>query len=323
VTADAQELREALFRRIHEPSGYRVKHRLVVLGDLRLEMRAHLGGISFSEITEDVFCTAPIELTVSGTAVNMAKAAGSFFSAIDVIVKLGNDSGTEVILRYLRNIPASWHVSRASSVPNGYVMIMRDSPLLPAAGRRLLVSGTPTPLNLLSPDDVTGFRTVIEQGNLLFADGYPLLVTGAREAVLRSLAIARQSGIASCLDLVPHTIDSYLSREVILDSMACSDIVIVEARTLSRLVKLDPLYPVSSRDLPIILERFYSKEKGPDYLILRYGDGDMAKSAFCCKTEVVLAYPTGYAECTSPAGFGDRIAAAELATLLEFGLLPT
>jgi sugar/nucleoside kinase (ribokinase family) len=292
---------------------------IVILGDLRVEMRSQMPSVSFAHIREDQFCIAPITMHVAGTAVNMASHAVRHFGSVDVIAGVGSDAGSSFITEALARIPAEWHLV-CKDLPNGYLVIVRDSTEARSDGCRLLISGAHAPVGSLVPDDLDSLAFVIQQADVLFVDGYPL-VSGSGAALRRAISLARDSRTVVCFDLVPHNIDSLVDHDDLRALIAQNEVVISEARTLSRIYGNRIKYPAASRDLPDLLQAISDAGESPRYLIIRYGENDISSTAICQAGRVLMSYETGYAASPDPVGFGDRLASAELAALLAHDLV--
>ncbi|MGI5376265.1 carbohydrate kinase family protein [Streptomyces sp. CA-251387] len=294
--------------------------RVAVIGDLRLDVRTTVS-VSLAAVEEDVYSLAPVRMHLAGTAVSMARAATRHFEAVDALVKTGDDPSTDHILRTLENEPGvSWCIRQERGMPNGYVVVLRDGTDSPGAGRRTLVASSPAPLEELSVADVEVFRGAIEAADVLFVDGYPLLFPRSRHAVFHALAAASRAGTPVCFDVVPHDIEARLPSDLLHRVMARCQVVMSSARTMARLRNLPAptSYELShTRELAAGLAGFGAN--APGVWILRFGDGDMEEAALCQAGEVRCVYRTGYSECHDRTGFGDKVAAAELAALLENG----
>lgn len=55
------------------------RFRLLAVGDVRIEVRALLPGLRFTELTSDRLAYAPARALVAGTAVNLARRAAGYF----------------------------------------------------------------------------------------------------------------------------------------------------------------------------------------------------------------------------------------------------
>ncbi|QOV40261.1 carbohydrate kinase family protein [Streptomyces ferrugineus] len=306
---------------MHESAGPQpAPYRVAVIGDLRLDVRTAVPA-SLAEVREDVYALSPVRMVLAGTAVSMARAATRHFEAVHALVKTGDDPSTDHILRTLENEPGvTWCIRQQRGLPNGYVVVLRDGTDSPGAGRRTLVASSPAPVEELSAADVEAFRGAIEAADVLFVDGYPLLFPRSRHAVFHALATAARAGTPVCFDVVPHDIEARLPSDLLNRVMARCQVVMSSARTVARLRGLPAPTPYElphTRELAAHLAGFGTGE--PAVWILRFGDGDMEEAALCQAGEVRCVYRTGYSQCAERTGFGDKVAAAELAALLENG----
>jgi sugar/nucleoside kinase (ribokinase family) len=206
--------------------------RMTIIGDVRFEMRVPLKALRFTAIDHDTFCFAPIQKTVAGTAVNMAKAAQSLFTTA-VIAKIGDDELTQLIKDQAGRIDADWHLIVDAQTANGLVVIVRDAADEKHGGNRLLVSGLPAPGLRISTADIHTEALLIEQSDVLMIDGYSLLSQSGREALMEALKLAGGAGTLRCLDLVPHNIHELFEYPELAEFLGHADIVISNARTLA------------------------------------------------------------------------------------------
>ncbi len=294
------------------------RFRIAIIGDLRLDVRTAVEP-SLQESTADVFCSAPISVNLAGTAVGMARAAAVHFATVETLVTIGQDDLSLHVRDLLDNEPGRWVIRQQEGVGCGYVMILRDGMLASSKGRRVLVASSPAPIETLSILDISSFRHAIEAADLLFVDGYPLLFPEARKALLHAIEIARRTSTPICFDMVPHDISCRLPREILLRVIEESRVVIANGSTAAGLCGVPGPFPLQ-RGQVASLARLLS-DTAPSarkiLWIIRFGDGEMEESALCLNGELLCAYHTGYVDATQAAGFGDRVAAAELAAILE------
>lgn len=291
---------------------------VAIIGDLRLDVRTHVP-VSLAEVRGNVYASAPVRMVLAGTAVSMAQAASRHFTTVDALVKMGDDLSTGHVMGMLANQPrVNWCIRRQQGMPNGYTVVLNDGPTVPGAGRRTLVASSPAPLEELSTVDVEAFRGAIEAADILFLDGYSLLFPRSRKSLFHALATAAQAETPVCFDVVPHDIDRRLSADLLEQVMARCAVVMSSASTIARLRNLPAPEPYGLHDTRELVADLACRDtKGPDAWILRFGDGDMEEAALCQAGEVLCAYRTGYSECGDRVGFGDKVAAAELAALLD------
>jgi sugar/nucleoside kinase (ribokinase family) len=263
---------------------------LTVLGEVRIEMRAH-SPAPFTSLSADRLVYAPVRPLVAGTAVNLARHASDFFKSVSVLGRIGDDAFTPVIQDRLRDLGVTDLLQVDPDCANGCSIMLWDPSV------RLLVAGDPAPR--VTPSDVRAAREAIASSDLLFADGYALLDATSRAALLEAVQIARSTGTRVAFDLVPHDLPARIGPESLIPVLACADVVITEMTTVSGLLgKPAELLPA--------LDRLVAH--APLWLLRHPG---MDRTLAYQRGEIHLEYPTenGTGE---EAGFGDRLAAGEL-----------
>ncbi|MFI0412100.1 carbohydrate kinase family protein [Actinomadura sp. 3N508] len=296
---------------------------MFVIGDVGIEVRATLPDIRFADVHADRLTYAPARAIVAGTAVNLARCATRYFRRVGVLGKVGDDDFTPAIRRELLRIGADDHLRVEPGVPNGVSVMLRDRPA-PAAGAgagkgvRLLVVQEEPPGRRLTAAEVRSAAAGIEAADVLVTDGYSLLSPVSGEALRTAARIARDAGTRVAFDLVPHDADARLPAEEIVPMLALADLVISEAPTLARLLGsaasahgahgVRELLPVLDRAVP-----------GRPLWLLRFGDTSLEHALAYRRDGLLMEYPTGYGAGVERAGFGDRLAAAELYWWLSGG----
>lgn len=127
-----------------------------------------------------------------------------------------------------------------------------------------------------------------------------------------------KSHTAVCFDIVPHVIDTLVEPVGLQSLIEASNVVISEACTLSRIFGQRVIYPATDQDLPSVVESFCDAYGSSKCLIIRYGESNISRTAICRGRHIEMSYDTGYLTHPDPVGFGDRLACAELAALMEF-----
>ncbi|MFG2006954.1 carbohydrate kinase family protein [Spirillospora sp. NPDC048911] len=286
---------------------------LLVVGDVRLEVRAELRGLRFADLTADRLAYAHASAVVAGTAVNMARSATGYFRRVGLFTKIGDDDHTEAIRRELGRLGVRDLCRVETGMPNGVaVMVRDDSP--PWPGVRLLVAAENAPSRWLSEADVRRAAAEIRTADAVFLDGYALLSPISRAATYAAARIANESGTLVAFDLVPHDIDGRVPVSEILPLLALTDVIVTEAATLARLLGAPP--PVESaevRELPPLLDRSVC---GRPLWLLRFGETNL-ENVLAYRGDqggrpLLLEYASGYGEGVERAGFGDRLASCEL-----------
>ncbi|GAA3986057.1 sugar kinase [Actinomadura viridis] len=289
------------------------RFRLLAVGDVRIEVRALLPGLRFTELTSDRLAYAPARALVAGTAVNLARRAAGYFRDVGVLARIGDDDFTHVIRRELRRLGLRDLLRVEPGMPNGVTMMLRDGSETGGRGVRLLVAEEDSANRLLSERDVRDAAAEIRGADVLSVDGYALLSPVSRAAVLRAAEIARLSGTLVAFDLVPHDIDARLPASEVIPMLRLADVVISEAPTIARLLGR-PATMIGSaevRGLVPALDEAVPAPARPLWL-LRFGPGSLEYVLARRRDGLLLEYPTGYGEGVERIGFGDRLAAGEL-----------
>lgn len=285
---------------------------LTVIGDVRLELRAHVPDRRFAELARDHFAYAPVQPVLSGTAINLARSASHFFQRVDLVAKIGDDAFTDGIRRQIHDLGLGGTLLVQPGMPNGFTLMLRDRPAAPDAadGVRLLLASCPAPSLVLSPEDVELAAATLTRADVVFLDGYALLAPLSREALTIAARLARDAGAKVAIDLVPHDLDARMGLEQALPVLAAADVIVTEVATAARLFGLP--VPVGFGEvmaLPSLLDQRLPKQ--PLWL-LRWGAGGIGNSLIYQRDGVLLGYETGYASLREKAGFGDWLTAGEL-----------
>ncbi|TDD71439.1 hypothetical protein [Actinomadura rubrisoli] len=289
---------------------------LFVVGDVRIEARASLPGVRFTDLTADRLAYAPARAVVAGTAVNLARHATGYFRRVSVLAKIGDDDFTPVIRRELRRIGVRDRLLVEAGTANGVTIMLRDGP--DRSGRpdgagpgvRLLVAEEDAPGRRLTESEVRAAAAGIRRADALFADGYALLAPASRAALHAAARVAREAGTLVAFDLVPHDIDARLPAIDVLPALAVADVVISEAPTLARVLGLPvPVGAGQVRDLLPALDRAVP---GRPLWLLRFGATSLEHVLAHRRERLLMEYPTGYGADVERTGFGDRLASGEL-----------
>lgn len=286
---------------------------LLVIGDVRLEVRAELHGMRFTDLTADRLAYADASAVVAGTAVNMARSATGYFRRVGLFTRIGDDDHTESIRRELSRLGVRDLCRVDAGMPNGVaVMVRDDAPAGP--GVRLLIAAQNAPSRRLSEADVRRAAAEIRAADVVFLDGYALLSPISRAATCAAARIANESGTLVAFDLVPHDIDGRVPVCEVLPLLALTDVIVTEAATMARLLGMPP--PVTSaetRELPPLLDRSVG---GRPLWLLRFGETNLENVLAYRRGQggegLLLEYASGYGEGVERAGFGDRLASCEL-----------
>jgi sugar/nucleoside kinase (ribokinase family) len=287
------------------------RFRLLAIGDVRIEVRATLPGLRFTEVTHDRLAYAPARAMVAGTAVNMARRAAGYFRRVGVLARVGDDDYTPVIRRELRRLGLRDRLLVEPGTPNGVTVMLRDGASPERRAARLLVADEDAPSRRLSEQDVRSAAAEIRRADLLFLDGYALLSPVSRAALHRAAEIARRHGTLVAFDLVPHDIDARLPAADVVPLLDLADVVISEAPTLARLLGR-PATMTGSAEAREMIPLLDATVEGRPLWLLRFGATSLEHVLAHRRDGLLLEYPTGYGEGVERAGFGDRLAAGEL-----------
>lgn len=291
------------------PRGFRV----TVIGDIRIDIRGTLRDRRFQDIERDYQESGPVVTSLGGTAMGFTRAARPHFKGIHVIGALGQDVWTE----YIRN---RWCESGVDGcleelpLPNSVVVVMRDRGIVDNPdGVRLLLADHDSPYQHLDSETVQECAPYIRSADALVVDGYALLGDSSAEALDTAVEIAVRAGVPICLDIVPHDIDRYLAMEHLMPFLVRSSLVTVEVHTLLRLLgKPAPPVKPTVADVAAIIDDLPRDLTGWQRTwFLRWGYGNMDETLAISPGHHKVYYRTGYAQ-SDPAGYGYRVAAAEL-----------
>ncbi|MFC5186503.1 carbohydrate kinase family protein [Actinomadura harenae] len=283
---------------------------VVVLGDVRFEVRATLPDVRFAEVSADRLAYAPARAVVGGTAVNMARWAVRYFRRVAVLGRIGDDDLTPVVRREVRRIGARDLLRAESGTANGLTVMLRDRATGGGHGARLLVAGRDAPDRRLSPADVRDAARPIRRADALCCDGYASLGPVSRAALRTAMETARAAGTLVLFDLVPHDVDARLPIQDVLAPLPLADVVVSEAATLARLVERP--VPVTADGARALVPALDALVPGRPLWLLRFGPSSLEGVLAHRRDDLTLTYPSGYREGVERIGFGDRLASAEL-----------
>lgn len=288
---------------------------LAIASDLRLEFRATLRDKRFAEISSNYFTYAPMRAIVSGTAVNLAQKAASYFKRVDIIVKIGDDIFTPLIRDQVEQLGLGGVLAVEEGTPNGFAVVIRDaadrsSSNASAEGTRLIIASRPAPSLAFSPADMQAVNDTISASDAFFIDGYSLLGAESQAGVLAMVRTARASGTVVVVDLAPHDMDSRLRWTELLPFLSAADIIMSEAPTLARLLGVSPT--VIDDNVKMLLPHLDEKVPGTPLWLVRSGEGMMQDVLGYQQGGIHFNYETGYVEASEKHGFGDIIASGEI-----------
>ncbi|RFU42005.1 hypothetical protein DZF91_08830 [Actinomadura logoneensis] len=285
---------------------------VVVLGDVRIEVRATLPDVRFTEVSADRLAYAPARAVVGGTAVNMARWAVRYFRRVSVLGRIGDDGFTPVVRRELRRIGARDLLRAEPGAANGVTVMLRDRDRAPdgGPGARLLVAQSDAPDRRISPADIRDAARAIRRADALCCDGYASLAATSRTALRTAMETARAAGTPVLFDLVPHDVDERLPLADALAPLPLADVLVSEVSTLARLLGLP--VPATAADVRAMVPALDALVPGRPLWLLRFGPSSLESVLAHRRGELTVDYPSGYRKGEERAGFGDRLTSAEL-----------
>ncbi len=288
--------------------------RVTVIGDARIDILTALSQRRFTELSSDHHETTTITTHVGGTAMSFAEAAVAHFAEVRVMAAVGDDSWTNDIESTCAELGIVACLDRVPGVANAMVVIVRDAGVPDAPlGVRLLVAQAPSPYDHLEEELVRRFDTMIADADALVIDGYAMLSEHSAAAVEVATRIAHAAGVPICFDLVPHHIDAQLAWDDLLPIMTRSSLLIAEVPTLARLLGRTDLAGDTLADALAVAKLLPASVAGPRRTwFLRFGVGLMDETLAISTDHHQVMYHTGYQSATHAAGYGYRVAAAEL-----------
>ena len=285
-----------------------------IVGDIRLDIRTTMTEHSFTSIHDDLWCFAPVSMSIGGTAANLARFAVRLFDRVNVVASVAEDMFAPVVAEHLRALGAhAFLYPKPQTRIAATVMVHDRSPAgARGTGARLMLSDPASPNRLLSVVDVTEASGVLLGSDLVFVDGYSMLGEASKGAIEYIVDSCRNASVPVCMDLVPH--DLYLHRGLteLAHVIASCDVVIVEAGSLAGFLgkPVSGLVPESvARQVATDVAELFGDRM--DWYI-RYGYKNMDQVMVCRGGKVIRAYSTGCATATDRSAYGDRVAAAEL-----------
>lgn len=286
------------------------------LGTLKMDVETRLADHRFAA-GEDAYEVAPVLARPGGTAVNFASAASGLFREVHLIAAVGDDALTVSLVAGAEAVSSSSHLQACESQPNAVVITVRDAPDENGRRNRLLVAAEQSPHLQLTADHVAGCREVIEAADFLVCDAYSLQHPRSSRALVEALRIARDAGVRSVLDLVPHTLPSTMSRSKVAPALDQADVVVSEARTLLGLARQRwPVELPAPADLRREAEAAARLLKPEATWIVRHGFEDIGEVFILWPDGAGVEYCTTYSRTTDRHRYGDRLLAREIHSIL-------
>ena len=254
---------------------------------------------------------------LGGTAANFASAAHGLFARVSIIAANGNDPIADILGTQLAALCDEVLLEKCDNVASAVVVNLRDAPDEAGVTRRILLSSRLSPHMTLSSDHVRACAGTIRESDVLIADGYSLQHDTSRAALITAFEIARESGVGTIFDLVPHNLPVAMSSDAVIPVLRNADIVIAEARTVIGLSKA--MWPVMAADegeLVMLAREAANRLTESATWILRYGFENMEDTLIMRGGTTFASYRTGYRNASQKAGFGDTQLVHELRTML-------
>jgi sugar/nucleoside kinase (ribokinase family) len=288
---------------------------VTVTGDLQAELTSSLKDYKFIQIATDFLIYNDIDVSAGGTAANFAFEAVLHFKAVNLLGHLGNDLFGSFVRDTL--VQHGIHVccEHSPNTKTAVAIYLRDVSNVATDGVRLLLVDRGAN-RLHDVRQVERYRPTICQSDLFYADGYCLLEEPRRSATLYAMTLAHTSNVVVAFDLVPHDAYRYFSLDDFKQWIQLIDVLIVEVRGIRAMLGLaweeEILDPQKAYDTWSVFEE---KFPGKD-VYLQFGAGNIDESLLCRSGHVPEWRANGYVGDSKPRGFGDRLAAANLAAYL-------
>lgn len=296
------------------PSVEERRFSLVAIGEVRIDVRVRLDSSRFRDVHDDHFLYSPVRITPAGAALQMARQATGFFSAVTLVSRIGHDEFADSIRAHVTAMGVTPRLTVVEGASTARVVVIRDRS--EGHGVRLMVAEPLSDLQLLGVPDVRAVTREIASADALFLTGYELLHARSAEAVLEAAAVARSHSTLVCLDLVPHDIHRRMPLARLLSLMEAADVVVGELDTLRGVMDGPEGGPES------LLPLLDAALKASPVWMIRSGAGGVGRSTIYQQDGLFVDYVTGYEEVSDPMGFGDLLTARELRWLLSTGLAP-
>lgn len=287
----------------------------VVAGDVLLEVSGRVP-VAFDDLESDLLCYGAVNAQIGGSAANFALAAVPLFDEVVVVAAIGDDPVGRLLSSWLQEQGVRTHLCVKPGLRSGVSIYARDETTSRVKGVRLLLIAEPSALPQWNQDDARLLQPELASADVLVVDGYAFRTEPRRSATLALMADARAAGVEVVYDIVPH--DCF--REIRLDEVCryaeSASVIVVEARTLNALAgeqwnEADVDDAAARRAAEVVRERLPGRGA-----FIRFGLGNADQTLTLSSNGAIGIHSTGYSRDTSPRGFGDRLLATELRSML-------
>jgi sugar/nucleoside kinase (ribokinase family) len=285
---------------------------VVVLGSLKLDVVARLERQTALD-SDSVYEVVPMTYRLGGTAGTFCAAASPVFKSVSAISALGNDPLSDTLIAYLDALNVDYAIERCD-VPNGVVLSLRKGSH--SDGQRILLASEASPHRHVSAAHVGAHRDLITRADALVSDTYFLASPESAKALQYALEIAKDNGVTTVLDLVPHSLSAIRTWADLKPFVALASVVVVEARTIVGL--MERRWPVVDLSDDQVVRRAvtYVGCDSPATWLVRHGAANLGRVVRLSKG-AQICYSTLIDDRHDQWGFGDRLLASELDSLLR------
>lgn len=289
---------------------------VAVIGDLLLDVIAHVTAFSAQRAISLKSIQAPVSLRPGGTGVVFALSAKSVgFDPVWLLGTVGADQSNtpnradpagQIILQGLRQSGVEPIVEFNRKEGTGAVMILHLSD-----DQRILIADKGANVSFGIDKLSEKVKQVLKNAQLLFVSGYSLLNSEQAKAVIHMMDISRSHGHLVILDLVPHTTFANLKPEIYEQYTRSADILVSETNTLRRIF----LSELTSTTEKFSEEQVYQMA---DQMLKRHKAAilrlDNDHQYFFDRKGLIEKRETGYGQAAieERTGFLDRLTAKEL-----------
>jgi sugar/nucleoside kinase (ribokinase family) len=285
------------------------------MGDLIVEFSTRLDRVAFTSLHRDRLEYSAIQPSIGGTAGNLALSARDHFADVNVLSRVGGDAFGRAVLDKLEAAGIRLLLSPLPDASTALSIYLRDTASVAPNGVRLIVVDQGAN-RFVEPSDVDRHADAIQGSDVFFLDGYCFLDDPRREAAQHAMEVARHGGVPIVLDLVPHDAHRYFSAAEVSGLVELADILIIEVRTIRRILGLPS--PEEVRDARLAHEACeFARRLFPGTIfMLRFGAGNIDESLHLRPGGTPQLRRNGYLGDPNPRGFGDRLTAADLAEVV-------